>query len=99
MSIVCCRSQSAQHCWQICSTMRAPASPTTPTGGRSNPARVCPQRAQVTTSGMRAGVLHAAGACVLHLGEAEELQHADVHPANVELVPLVAELGRVRVGV
>ena len=36
---------------------------------------------------------------LLHLGEAERLEQADVHPAEVDLVPLVGELRRGRVGV
>src|SRR5581483_3006051 len=36
---------------------------------------------------------------VLHLGQANERQEADVEPTHVELVPLGLELGRVRVGV
>ena len=34
-----------------------------------------------------------------HLGQAERLEHADVDPADVELVPLVRQLGRRRIGV
>src|SRR5687767_7579036 len=67
-------------------TIRAPMGPGK--GARSKPVRVCPHRTQVTS-----------GAGVLHLREAEDLEQADVHPADVELVPLRAELRGARVGV
>src|SRR5690348_4745733 len=50
MSMVCWRSHWAQQSWQISSTTRAPMAPGN--GGRSKPARVWPQRAQVTVAGI-----------------------------------------------
>src|SRR3954471_3964048 len=50
MSMVCCLSQRPQQSWQISLTTRAPMAPGK--GTRSNPARVCPQRLQVTVAGM-----------------------------------------------
>src|SRR6185295_10050492 len=55
-------------------------------GARSNPARVWPHRTHVTS-----------GAGVLNLRETEQLECADVGPADVELVPLGLELGRARI--
>src|SRR3954468_6945699 len=66
--------------------MRAPIGPGN--GARSKPARVCLQRAHVTS-----------GAGVLHLRESEQLQETDVQPADVELVPLRLELRGLGIGV
>ena len=79
-------------------TLRAPMAPGK--GGRSKPSRVWPQREQVTSAIHRLrDALVRAHARVLHLGEAEERQELDVHPADVELEPAVRELRAVRIGV
>src|ERR1043166_5826372 len=93
MSIVCCLTHWAQQSWQISATIRPPMAPGK--GCRSKPARVCPQRVQVTSaipayrptrkSTLRAGVLD--------LGEAQDLEQADVHPPHVEFKPARLELG------
>src|SRR3546814_5000649 len=50
------------------------------------------QGAQV--DGLGAGFELELGRDLLDLGQAEELQHADVAPADVEFIPLGRELGR-----
>src|SRR6476619_4035637 len=73
--------------------MRAPMAPGN--GGRSNPARVWPQRVQV----MSAIAARLVPARVLHFREPDQLQHANVRPADVELEPLRREARGLRIGV
>ncbi|MNT24610.1 hypothetical protein D3C72_1600910 [compost metagenome] len=55
------------------------------------------QGAQVRRqAGLRAIAQHALGRHAAHLGQAQGLEDADIHPAQVELIPLAGELGRGR---
>src|SRR5688500_5779627 len=91
ISIICCFTDAAAHARQISSPERVPTGPGK--GAFSNPSRVSPQRTHVTVAGT---VLRAR---VLDLRESEQLQETEVRPADVELVPLGLELGRVWIGV
>src|SRR3954469_15407145 len=91
--MVCCRNHCPQQSWQISARIRAPIAPGK--GGRSNPARVCPQRTHVTSAIVLAGELMAAS--VVDAGETEELEQADVEPADVELEPTGCKPRRLRI--
>src|SRR4051812_23688660 len=106
MSMVCCFNHRPQQSVQISCTTRAPMGPGK--GGRSNPARVWPQREHVTWAGIASArfvdrqlVASLCGrpvvARVFDLREPDQLECADIDPADVELEPPRLELRALRV--